>query len=414
MRYFFYLAILILCSCEPKEKSTPKVTKKSLVVTHYEVIQMDKTSTIDVNGITAPFETIALAFRVSGVVDKVNISLGDEIKKDDILATLEDQDFKLQIEKSQQLLKLAQSRLTKVKAKGRTESIQIAKARIRSAKNAYENKLKTYQAQADLYKSSIVSEIDIDKLKTDADVALEELNIAQEELVLLEKGARIEDIQVAQEEVALSEIETKIQAQNLKYTKLHAPIDAIVTEIDIEKGEFFNSSLNPISVAMTIDNLYRIKLKVSVPETEIHQVKIDQDVKVTILSLNRNWLGKISYVPPKADPISKTFSVEVLIPNKQLEIKGGMFANASIQTGQTRKTTFIPPELLHKDGRGIYVYKLVLVEDRYKVIRQSVQTGVFVQKFIEIKQGLNEKDWIVKDGSHNIQDQDIVELKVSK
>ncbi|WP_372369767.1 efflux RND transporter periplasmic adaptor subunit [Candidatus Uabimicrobium sp. HlEnr_7] len=394
-------SILLCASCKPAttKPNVPKVKSVSCLV----VDSADVASQVEARGLSSANKTSRLSFRLSGTIDKVIVKKGMAVKKNDTLVTIDKKDFELQLEKSEALLGLAQSKLERIKAKERSEVFEIAKAKIKALENDYKNKQKTYDSQLRLNKSRIVSDIDIDRLKTNAEVALQQLEIAKQELILLEKGARVEDIRLANKEVASSTVETRIHNQNLQYTALKAPFSGVITSVNVEQGEFYNVNLDP--VAVILDDIYTIKIKISIAESQINKIKKNQKAKVTFDAIGgKNFMGRVTYISSKADTVSKTFPVEVTIKNEKAELKIGMFTQVRIVTGTTRKTILLPPQLLLHDHLGTYVLKLASPpKDKHaQVIRQNVKTGLLIENYIQVVSGVKAGDWIVKEGNHYI------------
>ncbi len=395
--FLLVLPLLLVGACSKKAEVIPEKQMRSI-----KSIQVKKSFTlprVKVSGLTKSKRTVELAFRISGVIDKVGVELGDIVKKDQVLATLESTDFQLQLEQTRQSLSLAKSRLTRIKAKARPEELASGQARVRSAEKSYENARRLYDSQINLARSQITSEIELDKLRTQSQIAQEETTIAKQNLILLEKGARVEEIQLAIEEVSSSKIEVRIAQQNLQYLQLKTPFRGIITDLPIEAKEFISSGKN----AVVVDDLYKIKLEVFVPASQVSQVSLNQKVDVFIESTQaEKYPGLVNYIASKAETISKTFSVEIEIANPELKIRAGMFANAEIHIGNPKETILIPPQCLQEDLSGTYVLIVGPVDKKNtaKVSRRDIKIGKLSQGSIEIREGLKENEWIAIEGQH--------------
>lgn len=393
--------LFLFCGCKEDKKSPTKQIRS------VKCIQIKKTTTvpvIKVNGTTQPYRTVNLSFRISGVVDEKKVALGDEVKKDQVLLTLEEDDFNLQVQRAKQALALAKSRLVRIKAKARPEEIVAAEAQVKAAQKSYENAQQEYQSQISLAKSQIISQITLNALKTKAEVAYENVKVAKQELEILKQGARLEDIQLAIDQVASAEIEKRIALQNLKYLKLKSPFPGVVTAIPTEIKEF----ISPGRTAVSIDDLYKIKLEVFVPASQISSVKKGQMVDIDIESVaKRSYRGKVTYVGTKAEQISKTFSVEIEIPNPKFAIRAGMFATATIQTGEPQQTILLPPQCIRSDAVGDYVFVLTSTPDQdgvTQVKRNNIKHGHLVKDLVEVTSGIEENAWVVIEGQHYVND----------
>ncbi|BBM87378.1 efflux RND transporter periplasmic adaptor subunit [Candidatus Uabimicrobium amorphum] len=403
MRNIHYLVFMILCclGCEEQQKSTgPRVRKVECRQVKAKEMQMS----IKATGTTQPATTVDLAFRISGVIKNTHVARGDMVKEKQLLATLEPQDFQLQKQRAQENLNIATSNLVRIKAEARPEELKVAKFRLKAAAKSYDFAKRYYEKQIELGRSSILSSLDLERYKTDAEVAFENVQIAQKELQLVEKGAREEDIIAVSHKVALAEVEVDIAAQNLKYLQIFSPIRGVISYYGIETGEY----AVPAKRVVTVEDFYQVKLSVSVPETQILEVKKGLTVNVDIPSVGKSVKGKISYVAANADVIAKTFQVEILIPNKDLSIRGGMFATAHIDVEKPTTGIFIPPQCIQHDAAGDYVF---LVSDDIKnprIIRRNIKMGDLSDNLVQVENGLFVDDWLVHVGHHYVSENELV------
>lgn len=403
MHNIYYLVFIIICcfGCEEQPKSTgPRIRKVECIQVKAKQRQMS----IKATGTTQPATTVDLAFRISGVIKDTHVARGDMVEKAQLLATLEPQDFQLQKQRAQENLNIAQSNLVRIKADARPEELNVAKFRLQAASKSYDFAKRYYEKQIELGRSSILSSLDLERYKTDADVAFENVQIAQKELQLVEKGARQEDITAVSHKVALAEVEVDIAAQNLKYLQIFSPIRGVVSYYGIEAGEY----AVPARRVVTVEDFYEVKLSVSVPETQILEVKKGQMVSVDIPAAAKNVTGKISYIAANADIIAKTFQVEIVIPNKDLSIRGGMFATANIDIEKPTTGIFIPPHCIQHDAAGDYVFIVSDDNKNPRIIRRNIKMGELSDNLVQVENGLFVDDWLVHSGHHYVSENERV------
>ena len=121
----------------------------------------------------------------------------------------------------------------------------------------------------------------------------------------------------------------------------------------------------------------------------------------------RAYRGKVTYVGTKAEQISKTFSVEIEILNPKFTIRAGMFATATIQTGEPQQTILLPPQCIRSDVISDYVFVITASPNKEgitQVKRKNIQHGRLVKDLVEVTSGIDENEWVVIEGQHYISD----------
>jgi HlyD family secretion protein len=168
--------------------------------------------------------------------------------------------------------------------------------------------------------------------------ALVAVNVAQANLALVRAGAREEQIEVARAgvEEARAALDT-LTVQREKYT-LRAPLAGLVTERPAHEGEM----ALPGKTLLSLANLDTVDLTIYVPEPEVGQVALDQQVTVTVDSFpGQPFKGHVVFISDQAEftpkniqtkeeRVNTVFAVKVRIPNPDHKLKPGMPADAAL------------------------------------------------------------------------------------
>jgi len=174
------------------------------------------------------------------------------------------------------------------------------------------------------------------------DSARAALGQAQAAHQLVVAGPRAETIAQAEAQLAIAR-ETLNQArQQLEYTELKAPFDAVVMSKSAEPGEY----INPGTTVATIADLDNVWLRAYVSEADMGSVKLGQQVKVTTDTYpGKTYSGTVSYLSDQAEFTPKTvqtrqervklvYLVKITLDNLSRELKPGMPADAVIKAGE--------------------------------------------------------------------------------
>ena len=176
--------------------------------------------------------------------------------------------------------------------------------------------------------------------------------------------------QLVQAEVQLKNLETEynraVQLNFLKEnTKMLAPFDGIVTGKYFENGELYTGAAFGGASKPSIIAIEKINpLKAYVNLAEQYYLAVQKGTKVQLKSNiypDRTFDGTVSIVYPTIDPASRTFTVEVKIPNSDESLRPGMYGTIDFFIGNTE--TVVAP--------AIAVLKLQGSNDRYVFLNQG-------------------------------------------
>ncbi len=170
--------------------------------------------------------------------------------------------------------------------------------------------------------------------------------------------------------------------QNLAgHVKLYSPIDGVVTQKGEEEGNLFTQT--PILEIMQMD---RLKVRVNISEQYYTSVKVGTPVAISVDILQgETFEGKVSLIYPAIDPATRTFTVEVTIPNPGGRLRPGMFARSVINMGD-KYAVMVPDVAVQKQvgSNERYVY---VIEDG-TARRRTVVPGRQIGAMIDVSNGI--------------------------
>lgn len=194
-----------------------------------------------------------------------------------------------------------------------------------------------------------------------------------------------------------------IDAKHIADSRLYAPLSGIITAKMIERG----STAAPGIPAFTIIKTDRVYAKVSVPESEIGSLKTGIKASILIPTLNETVTGIINIINPLADPVSKTYSVKIMLNNGNGRLLPGMIANVSINTGKTSHVIVIPATAVVRDADDL---TYVFVAQGQKAIRKRITaSGITGANELLISDGLQVGDKIIIAGQTRLKDGSSIE-----
>lgn len=251
--------------------------------------------------------TVSLAFQVSGRLESINFEEGQKVKKDDVIATLEDTLYKEQLNQINAQIDVQKAQISKLEKGYRVEEIEKARASMNQKKALMKKAHTTLKRYKRLHSSKSISQEDYDSVKTAYDSANALYQFAKSSLELLENGYEKEDILSAKAQLN-GLISQKNQHQlNLNYTTLYSPSNGIILTRMHEVGSIINASQIVVEVAKDDDFWVRSYMS----ERYLGLIKQGMSAVVSTDSAN-SYKGVVSFISPIAEFTPKNVQTEDL------------------------------------------------------------------------------------------------------
>ncbi|MDH3747012.1 MAG: efflux RND transporter periplasmic adaptor subunit [Gammaproteobacteria bacterium] len=197
--------------------------------------------------------------------------------------------------------------------------------------------------------------------------------------------------------------EARVQAARarLANTRIHAPFSGRIGLRRVSPGSYVDAS----TVITTLDDISKIKLDFSVPETFLRAVKDGMDIIAhSIVFPERIFAGTILSVDTRVDPVSRAVQVRALIHNDDGALKPGMFMTVDLQQDQGA-VLMAPEQAVVPEGTSQFVF---VVADGV-VSKRAVTLGRRIPGFVVIREGLAKGESIITEGTGKVRDGSQVE-----
>jgi RND family efflux transporter MFP subunit len=310
-------------------------------------------SYVEITGNAASVNVVKLMARVEGYLDKIHYEDGQFVKKGDLLFTIQQDQYKDQLQQAQAQVQAQQAALLYAK----TELVRYSK----------------------LVKQDAATQTEVDHWN-------------------FEKASAEAQLLNAQAQVALAKL-------NLEYTEVRAPLDGIAGKHLIDPGNVVGGSqpsalaeitqLNPIYVVANLSEQDVLKIRANLSQhrltfAELHKVPVDVALSdQTGFSLQ----GTIEYVAPGLDPATGTLLVRGILANPDRTLLPGFFVKMRLPMAKVdRNALLVPDRALQEDQGGRYL----LIVDKDDVVEQRyVQLGQLDGSLRVITSGLKPDDRVV-------------------
>jgi HlyD family secretion protein len=274
----------------------------------------DVTSRVRAPGKIEPRTQVKISADIMGKITRLAVQEGDRVKKGQVLLQLDDAQYRATYNQSRAATATAKSRRTDAEA-----TYKVSEA--------------NYKRQRALFEQKLLSQAEWDQATANHESARTALASAQEE-------------------VSRSEAAMTGAADNLNKTRFAAPIDGIVSALNVEAGEIviMGTMNNPGTQILVVSDLSRMLVRADVDETDVVEMKLGQGAKITVDALpDTSFSGTVTEIGNTAKRSAgaavegqTNFEVKVVFDHDVPEVRPGMTADVEIETATHAKTTAVP------------------------------------------------------------------------
>lgn len=327
------------------------------------------TATVGATGTVRARQSVVLLWQTSGTVDKVSVEVGDQIKKDQVLATLKKVSLPQSIIMAEADLINAQQSLNDLLASD-TARAQAA-ITLRDTRDDYENALEyreSLDGKVDLQQVTyiVVNGRRIPKIKYYKGYA-DETSIAKADEDLALKQAKYEDAQREYDrlkdgpdsaDVAAAQARVEAAQATLNMAHIMAPFSGVVTQAEPLSGDQVSAG----TMAFRVDDLSRFLVDVQISEVDINSVSLGQEVTLTFDAiLDRDYTGKVVEVGQAGNTVQGVvnFDVTVELTDADEAVKPGMTAGINIVVTELNDVLMVPNRAVRvmDNKRVVYVLR---------------------------------------------------------
>lgn len=224
-------------------------------------------------------EEVHVSSELSGRLKSVNVEEGDRVKRGQIMAELENADYRARVESAEAELAQREAELRRTVNGSRTEERREAEAAKHAAKAVLDNAKNEAERRRGLAERNVISRDEADRYERAYRVALAEYEQASQRFALVDAEAREEDRSKA--EANVSEAHARLTEAKAIYEKslIRAPMDGVILRKLRHTGESVSTQFDSPIITMADDSVLRVRLDVD--ETDVAKLKVGQNAYVT-------------------------------------------------------------------------------------------------------------------------------------
>lgn len=369
---------------------------KPIHVTVEKVSRRNIVEIITANGKIEPELEIKVSADVSGEIIDIYIKEGEEVSKGQLLLKIKPNIYISARDRAIAALNSARANYDNARARYEQSIIQFEKVKL------------SYERLKKLWEQQTIS-------NSDWEIAQSEYQTAQIEVKVAQESVKAAEFSVKSAEASVNEAE-----ENLSKTSVYAPMNGIITKLNVEKGErVVGTEMMAGTELLRVAKLNRMKVKVTVNENDIIRVKKGDTAIVEVDAfLGNKFKGIVDEIAHSANVTGQiadqvtTFDVKILlIPEtynqlvtqlNPFPLRPGMSANVDIITQIKYLILAVPLESVttrnidKTDSLDSQQNKeVIFIVDKNMAVIQPVVTGIQDNNYIEIISGVKEGDKVI-------------------
>lgn len=201
--------------------------------------------------------------------------------------------------------------------------------------------------------------------------------------------------------------QAQVLARRMERTVVRAPIGGVLADRLVEVG----TMVSPGTPVVRILDADTVEVVGGVPERYAADIDQGAEVVVAVNALGgREYTGSIDFVGSSVAEGSRTFGVEVIVPNPGLGIKPGMVAEIQIARRTLEDVIAVPRHTVIRREDGYIIYVAEETPEGWRARSRPVVPGASRGEMVVITQGLEPGDRIVAVGQQRVADGDALEI----
>jgi RND family efflux transporter MFP subunit len=339
-----------------------------------------------------PYQVVDVHAKVSGYIKNIYVDIGDKVRVGETLAILEVPELNAQLKGSKSEFARSKDEITRA---------QHEVARAESEHSAvHADYLRLVQAAA--AQPGLIAQQELDNAQSKDLSTAAQIDATQSALSAAKQGSDVADA-------------NRERVQDLNdYTHVTAPLNGVIIFRYADTGALIQAGTSSDTQSLPIVKLSQsdlLRLRVPVPEDAVRYVHTGQNMQVHVDAVGRSLTGMVVRFTRNVSFETRTMETEIDVPNKDLSLTPGMYANTELQLDHRDNVLTIPVQAVVNDGNRRTV---LIVDSQNHVQQRVVQTGIQGSDLVEVTGGLSEGERVIVGGQSKYQVGEQVTPQVQK
>ncbi len=226
-------------------------------------------------------ENIQIGSELSGKIKAVNVEEGDTVRKGQVLAVLQNDDYRAEVLSAEAQVRAKEATLRKVVNGARTQERSQALSTVRAAEAVLNNARSEMDRRQKLFEAGVISRDEFERYAREYDVAKANYQENVEHHSLVDDHAREGDRSFAEADLQLARALLEQTRARYEKTLIKSPIDGTVLRKHHRNGESVSNSSTVPDPILTVGDKDVLRVRMDVDETDVNKVRVGQRAYVT-------------------------------------------------------------------------------------------------------------------------------------
>jgi len=370
---------------------------------------------LNATGYIVAAHKIQVASKVLGKVAWIGLDKGDKVTEGQVIARLEDDEYKAQLQQARGQLSTLEARLEELLNGSRPEEIAAALANLNVAKADLENARINLNRIRELHEAKVAPRQQLDDAQARFDAQAARVASLEKTYELVRIGPRAETIKAVRGQIEEARGRVAFFETQLSNTVIRAPVTGTILERAVEKGEFITTSFvgerGAKGYVVSLADLNDLEVELDISQNDFARLRARQRAVVTTDAYpDRKYQGLIDEISPEANRQKATVQVKVKILRPDDYLRPEMNANVAFlsddpggRAAPAKPVLYVPPSSLRDNA--------VFVALGGRAVRRVVKTGNTTSQGIRIDDGLAGGEDLIVNPPPDLKDGDRVTTK---
>jgi RND family efflux transporter MFP subunit len=303
------------------------------------------------------YERTPLYAKIAGYVLKWNADIGDNVRKDDVLAELYIPEMEVELRQKEASVRQGLSEIKQAES-----AVLRSKAELKHAESQY-------QRLARAGRNGLLDKEQVDETRFSFEAAQAALAKAEA------------DVDVAKARLEVAKADRDHVQTLLQYTKVRAPFDGVVTRRSVNTGDFVHPAAASKGESLfVVEKIKPVRVFINVPELEAVWVRDGDVAFIRVQSLQgQQFKGTVTRASKSLHPQNRTLRTEVDLANDDGKLVPGMFVDATI-VAEHKNVWALPTTSVLTQGEQSFCYRV----ENGKALRTPIQVGLGGSELVEV------------------------------
>jgi multidrug efflux system membrane fusion protein len=372
-------------------------------------------------GTVEAYSVVAVRAQVGGELQRVHIKEGQDVRKGDLLFTIDPRPLEAALAQAEAMRANHQSAVQQARAALERDNAKVLQARSALARD--EAQAKNAQVQetryADLMKKELIAREQYDQIRTNSETATATVRADQADVASAEETVRADQaaIRAAEQIVKADEAAIETARLQLAYTQIRAPIDGRVGSLQLNQGNVVRATGTNDSTLITINQIEPTYVSFTVPQQQLPAIKRYMAagplaVRALPQGEREPFSGTVTFIDNAVDQTTGTIRLKATFPNKEHQLWPGQFVNVQLTLTVEPNAIVVPAQALQTGQQGsqfVFVVKAdSTVENRPVTVTRTQGSETVVSK------GLTAGEKVVIDGQPRLVNGSKVEVRAPR